>query len=44
MFSILAGMDVGPVRLPLRKLSKEEFENMKRDFADAGLAGIAKLG
>lgn len=43
MFSILSGMDVGPVRLPLRKMTKEEFENMRKDFTDAGLAGIAKL-
>ncbi|XP_045213991.2 N-acetylneuraminate lyase-like isoform X1 [Mercenaria mercenaria] len=43
MFNILSGMDVGPVRLPLRKLTTEEFENMKKDFTDAGLAGIAKL-
>jgi dihydrodipicolinate synthase/N-acetylneuraminate lyase len=43
MFNILSGMDTGPVRLPLRNLTADEYKNMKKDFTDAGLAGIAAL-
>lgn len=41
VFKILTGMDVGPVRLPLREMSPEQFENMKKDFQTAGLVDIA---
>ena len=43
MFKILSGMDTGPVRLPLRNLTADEYEIMKKDFTDAGLAGFAAL-
>ncbi|KAL4239966.1 hypothetical protein ACF0H5_000762 [Mactra antiquata] len=42
MFTILTGMDIGPVRLPLKPFSKEKFEQMKKDFTDAGLLEYAK--
>jgi len=32
VFKILTGIDVGPVRLPLRELTKAEYDAMKKDF------------
>ena len=42
MFRELTGLDVGPVRLPLRELTKEETEALRKDFQAAGLADVAK--
>ncbi|XP_060584747.1 N-acetylneuraminate lyase-like [Ruditapes philippinarum] len=42
IFKILTGMDVGPVRLPLRQMSLDQFENMKKDFNSADLVNISQ--
>ena len=42
MFRELTGLDVGPVRLPLRELTKEETLALRKDFEAAGLADVAK--
>ena len=42
MFRILTGVDVGSVRLPLRELTENEIESLRKDFQVAGLSDICK--
>lgn len=42
MFRVLTDLDIGPVRLPLRELSKDEVDALHNDFKAAGLIDVAK--
>ena len=42
MFRVLTGLDIGPVRLPLRELTKQETDALRKDFQAAGLDNFAK--
>lgn len=42
IFKILTGIDVGPVRLPLRQMTSSQFDAMQKDFAAAGLCQLAQ--
>ena len=42
MFKVLTGLDIGPVRLPLREPTIQETEALRKDFKAEGLADFAK--
>ena len=42
MFTVLTGIDVGPVRLPLRQLDQQEIGKMKMDFEAQSLLEVAR--
>jgi len=42
IFKILTGIDVGPVRLPLRHLTSAEYDAMKKAFEETGLISISQ--
>ena len=42
IFKILTGIDVGPVRLPLRQLTSAEYDAMKKAFEETGLISISQ--
>lgn len=41
IFTVLTGIDVGPVRLPLRQMTSDQLEHLKKDVVAANLTGIS---
>jgi len=42
LFKIYTGLDTGPVRLPLRSLTTQEYDAMKKELEATGLLDLAK--
>lgn len=42
LFKILTGIDVGPVRLPLRALTSAEYKTLENDVIQAGIVDVAR--